>query len=78
MSAKNVTPGPEPRIVAAWREAAGLTQGDAADLVHVTRDTWRSWEVDTPGSKRARRMPYGLFELFCVKTEKASKKRAGR
>jgi hypothetical protein len=64
------TPGPAPNVVRAAREASGLTQAQAAELVHVSTQTWAQWEVIKPGSPRARRMPWGLFELFCIKNMK--------
>jgi DNA-binding transcriptional regulator YiaG len=66
-------PSPEPHIVAAWREAAGLTQAQAAALVYVSTAAWQRWEDRAPGSTRARGMPYGLYELFCLKVEKMQK-----
>lgn len=66
-------PSPEPHIVATWREAAGLTQAQAADLVYVSPAAWQRWEDMNPGSTRARSMPYGLFELFCLKVENLKK-----
>lgn len=63
-------PSPEPNIVAEWRNAAGLTQAEAAALVYVSPAAWQRWEDVNPGSTRARGMPYGLFELFCIKTGK--------
>lgn len=63
-------PGPAPGMVRAAREAANLTQSQAAELVHVSTQTWAQWEVINPNSPRARGMPLGLFELFCIKTRK--------
>lgn len=59
--------GPAPDTVAAWRVHAGLSREEAAALVYVSAHTWRSWEA-VATSARARRMPLGLWELFCMKT----------
>jgi len=55
-------PTPTPEDVAAARDEAGMTQQQAAAVVHATREAWKSWEA----GRRA--MPAGLFELFCMKT----------
>ncbi|MBK8810772.1 MAG: helix-turn-helix transcriptional regulator [Acidobacteria bacterium] len=47
-------------IVAA-RKYAGLTQDEAAALIHGTRRAWQEWEAGR------RRMHPGLFELFQIK-----------
>ena len=57
---------PSPTEVRAAREAAGLTQAQAAALVHASPRNWQQWE-QTEGSN-ARRMHPGLWELFIVKT----------
>lgn len=48
--------------IRAAREAAGLTQDQAAALVHVDRVTWARWENGT------RAMHPAMWELFCLKT----------
>ncbi len=53
---------PSPEKVAQARAAAGLTQRQAATLVHGTEAAWRSWESGL------RRMHPGLWELFQIKT----------
>lgn len=68
---KAATPGPAPEVVAAWRKAAGVTQAEAAALVHVTGPAWARWECTDP--RRHRSMPYGLWELFNIKAQKLSK-----
>lgn len=50
------------------RKELGLTQQASADLVHVDIRTWQHWE------KGDTAMPYGLFELYLMKTEKKDKK----
>lgn len=44
------------------RNAAGLTQAEAADVVHVSADAWRKWEQGSP-------MNMAAWELFLIKTE---------
>lgn len=64
---KAATPGPAPEVVAEFRQAAGLTQREAAAMVHVTGPAWARWESLDP--KLHRSMPYGLFELFSIKAK---------
>jgi len=52
---------PMPREVRAAREAAGLSQTAAAELVHSKLRTWQQWEAGD------RRMHPGLWELFRIK-----------
>ncbi len=65
-SAGHPARNPSPAEVRAAREAAGLTQTQAAALVHSTDRNWRMWEDDT-GGPSARRMHPGLWELFQLK-----------
>lgn len=53
---------PTPLEIRAAREAARLTQAQAAILVHATMRNWRQWEAAD------RRMHPGLWELFRLKT----------
>lgn len=53
---------PAPADIIAGREAAGLTQTQAAALVHGSLRTWQQWEAGD------RRMHAGLWELFRLKT----------
>lgn len=55
-------PSPTMDEIKAARAAAGLTQSQAAAVVHVTLSGWQRWEDGT------RRMPPGLWELFQIKT----------
>lgn len=57
---------PSPDEVRAAREAAGLTQTQAAATIHGTLRAWQEWEAGN------RRMHPGLWELFRVKTAPAS------
>ena len=65
-SAGHPARNPTPAEVRAAREAAGLTQTQAAALVRATARNWQQWE-QTEGSN-ARRMHPGLWELFRLKT----------
>lgn len=58
---------PAPDEVRAARDAAGLTQTQAATLVHGTLRAWQGWEAPE-GEPSARRMHPGLWELFLLKT----------
>ena len=54
---------PSKEQVRSARDAAGLTQAQAAEIVYVTSHAWHYWE------KGKRAMPAGLWELFLIKTE---------
>lgn len=58
----NPAANPTPDEIRAARLAAGLTQREAAALVHATVSAWEEWE------QGRRRMHPGLFELFLIKT----------
>lgn len=53
---------PKPAEIRAAREAAGLTQTEAAELVYCHINTWQQWESDEPGT--ARRMHPAFWDLF--------------
>jgi putative transcriptional regulator len=63
-----------PVASAIWeaREHAGLTQAEAAAVVHVDLRTWQRWE----GAERV--MHAAFFELFLLKTAQARLTKAGR
>lgn len=63
---KKLVPGREPRPeeLRAAREAAGLTQQQAAELIYTSPRNWQAWEQEQQG----RRMPASAFELFMLKT----------
>lgn len=63
---------PLPAEVRAAREKAGLTQTEAAALVHGTLRAWQGWEAPT-GQPDARKMHPGLWELFQLKTKTKTK-----
>lgn len=52
---------PSPAAIRAAREAAGLSQTSAAELVHGSLRAWQQWEAGD------RRMHPGLWELFRLK-----------
>jgi DNA-binding transcriptional regulator YiaG len=58
---------PTPAQIRAARQAAGLTQTEAAALIHSTYRAWQEWE----GGRR--RMHPGLWALFCLRTPPAQK-----
>lgn len=58
---------PTPEQVRAARERAGLTQTDAAVLVHTTLRTWQQWEAEA-GTVGHRSMHPAFWELFTIKT----------
>ena len=53
---------PSPGDIRAARDAAGLTQEQAAALVHAARRAWQDWE------RGERQMPPAAWELFRLKT----------
>lgn len=55
---------PKPAEILRAREAAGLTQQQAADLLYSSWRTWQHWESDGPEN---RRMPPAAWELFNAK-----------
>ena len=57
---------PSPADIRAARLAAGLTQTDAAALVHTSLRSWQQWEAD-PSISHHRRMHPAIWELFRLK-----------
>ena len=58
---------PTPAEILAARTAAGLTQQEAAAVVHRTeRKRWSEWE------RGERQMQTDTWELFLIKTQKAT------
>ncbi len=55
---------PTPTEVRAAREAAGLTQPQAAEVVRGSMRAWQEWEAGN------RRMHPGLWELFTLKLKR--------
>lgn len=56
-----------PAKIKSARLAAGLTQTEAAALVHKANRTWQAWEYGR------RNMPEADFELFMIKTKEMQK-----
>ena len=63
--AKSPSANPAPAEIRAAREAAGLTQTEAAELVHSTLRAWQNWETESGDEQR--RMHPATWELFRVK-----------
>lgn len=59
---KGLSANPSPKQIKEARAVAGLTQTQAAALVHSTVRRWQDWEAGTY------RMHPGLWELFQIKT----------
>lgn len=57
---------PEPAEIKTERLAAGLTQTQAAKLVHASLKTWQNWESETGES---RKIPLASWELFLIKSK---------
>lgn len=54
---------PKPSEIRAAREAAGLTQEQAGELIHGSRRAWQDYEAGN------RKMHPGLWELFRLKAQ---------
>lgn len=59
-----------PDQVKAARTAAGLTQTEAAGVLHKKLRTWQSWEAKADSSSY-RPMDANLYEMFLIKTRAA-------
>ena len=57
---------PTPAEIRAAREAAGLTQTAAAQLIHCSRSSWAEWEGGVS------KMHPAFWELFRLKTARMS------
>jgi DNA-binding XRE family transcriptional regulator len=55
---------PAPSKIIEARHAAGLTQTQAAHLVHAACRSWQQWEAGD------RKMHPAFWELFCIKSGK--------
>lgn len=62
---------PTPALIKSVREAARLSQAEAAALVHASRRTWQNWEAPE-GSGNHRPMPPAVWELFEAKGRRAA------
>ena len=56
----------KPLYVLHLRLSTGLTQEQAAAVVHTSRRTWRKWE-GLEGTQNHRYMAEWFVELFCLK-----------
>lgn len=61
-----IYPSPTPDEVRDARQAAGLTQEAAADVVFSARRAWQNWESGE------RKMHPGLWHLFAIKMAERS------
>ncbi len=52
-----------PKQIRSTREAARLSQAEAAALVNATRRTWQNWEAPE-GSANHRAMPFTVWAQF--------------
>ena len=62
---------PTPEQIRAAREAAGLTQVEAADMVHAALNTWSQWE------RGQRQMHAAFWELFRIKAGRTNQQPPG-
>lgn len=53
---------PTPAEIRAARQEAGLTQTQAAAMVHTTCRVWQQWEAGD------RKMHPAFWELWCIKS----------
>lgn len=60
-----MTTNPTPTQVIAARQAAGLTQTDAAAVIGKPMRTWQNWEAPV-GARNHRTMDPALFKLFLM------------
>lgn len=65
---------PAPSDIAERRKLAGLSQSEAAALIHSTENAWVKWEKPA-GDQNHRRMHPAFFELFERKTAARIKRR---
>jgi DNA (cytosine-5)-methyltransferase 1 len=61
---------PAPSEIKRARLDAGITQSQAAHLVHVKLKTWQNWEAESGPSMRV--MPRAAWELFCIKIQQSN------
>lgn len=63
---------PTPAEIKEKRLAAGLTQTEAAALIHTICPAWQKWEA-AENLKTHRKMPLGKWELFLMKLKELNK-----
>jgi len=64
-AAPSAARNPSPEEIRIAREAAGLTQSQAANLVYVSLRNWQQWEATEGTNKRP--MHPAFWELFRIK-----------
>lgn len=62
---------PKPAEIRAAREAAGLTQAEAADLIYCHVNSWQQWESEDADTSR--RMHPAFWELWRRKVAERAK-----
>ncbi len=72
---KRTSPGPTREEVRQAREAAGLTQAEAGELVHCSWQTWQNWELE---GDEGRRMHPATWDLFNIKVRARLQLEAGK
>lgn len=60
---------PRPEEIRAAREAAGLSQTEAAELIYCNLRTWQQWETETADPAQRRRMHAAFWELWQLKVK---------
>lgn len=61
---RDVASNPKPSEIVRAREAAGLTQTEAGELVHSGLKSWQNWEAE---GQENRRMHPSTWDLFNIK-----------
>jgi DNA-binding transcriptional regulator YiaG len=67
----NQLKAPRPDELKSLRESLGLTQKEAASLVHVDSRTWQKWEASEE-LKNHRKIHLAFYELFLIKSKRAN------
>ena len=58
---------PDPTEIKKLRQASGLTQAQASELIHSTRRTWQDWEAGIATMHPA------IWELFKLKVSEKTR-----
>lgn len=66
---------PTPQEIKRARQDAGLTQDQAAQLIHSSERSWQNWEYEGDNPVSSRKMHPGLWELFLIKTRQGRPQR---
>jgi DNA-binding XRE family transcriptional regulator len=67
---------PKPAEIRAAREAAGLTQAEAAELIYCHVNSWQQWESED--AEAGRRMHPAFWDLWRRKVAERAKPYAGK